>query len=151
MRPDSITVAGTWIRSLPDVPASKVNTTLPAVDQWVDTGFIQVYGVVGGTPHLDAPIHQPVVQVDAWAARLNSERPPWDKASALMDLVVGQCTGPERNSIMKDLVIGSNTVRVLWVYPISEPRKPPQGLDTGDPASFARLTVDLQFAWTILS
>jgi hypothetical protein len=147
---DSITVAGTWLRSLPGIPLNKVNTVLPPAEKWADSGFVQVYGVVGGTPHMDAPIRRPVVQVDAWAVRLDSERPPWEKASRLMDAIIAAAVGHTAQSVMNDLEVGDDSVRIFHVYPVSEVRKPPQGLDTGDPASYARLTVDLQFSWAIL-
>lgn len=144
---DATTVAGSWLRTISGIPANKINTVLPALDQWEDTGFVQINGTVGGTPHLDAPIRQPVVQVDTWACRRDSDKPPWDKASRLMELIMAACVGPVASSVMVPLHIGSDLVRLMSVYPVSEPHKPPQGLDTGDAASFARYTVDLQFIW----
>lgn len=147
---DNVTVAGTWLRTVPGIPDNKINTVLPAAELWQDTGFVQIGGVVGGTPHLDAAIRQPVIQVDTWAVRLGSTKPPWDKASTLMEYIMASCVGPVPSSVMVPLAIGAHHVRVMSVYPLAEPHKPPQGLDTGDAASFARYTVDLQFMWVQL-
>jgi hypothetical protein len=146
---DNTTVAGAWLRAIDGIPDNKINTVLPDVALWADTGFVQVVGTVGGTPWLDAPVRSPVIEIDTWGARANTEKPDWGKASVLMELIMTAATGP-RTSVDVRFPIGDRTVRILSCWAVSEPRKPITGIDTGDVASFARLAVDLQFMWTVL-
>lgn len=146
---DNTTVTGAWLRTIAGIPDNKVNTVVPDSTLWADTGFVQIVGTVGGTPWLDAPVRQPVVEVDTWGCHLNSEKPDWGKASALMELIVAAATDP-RTSVGVLLPFGPKNVRILSCWPVSEPRKPLAGIDTGDPASYARLMVDISIMWTIL-
>lgn len=143
---DSTTVAGAWLRTINGIPDNKINTVLPDVSLWVDTGFVQIVGVVGGTPWVDAPVQQPVVEVDTWGARANSEKPDWGKASGLMNLILDAATAPE-TSVGVLVTIGSRQARIITLKPISVPRKPTAGIDQGDPASFARLMIDIEMIW----
>jgi hypothetical protein len=147
--PDSTTVLGAWLRSIDGIPDNKVNTVLPAVSLWADTGFVQIVGAVGGSPWLDAPIRQPVMEVDTFGAHVNSEKPDWGKASALMNLIVEAATDPA-TSVDRVIPIGSRFVRLMSLWPISEVRKPLSGIDQGDPASFARLMIEIEMMWALL-
>lgn len=143
---DSTTVAGAWLRTIDGIPDNKINTVLPDVSLWVDTGFVQVVGVVGGFPWVDAPVQQAVVEVDTWGARANSEKPDWGKASGLMNLILDAATAPA-TSVGVLVTVGNRQARIVTMKPISIPRKPTAGIDQGDPASFARLMIDIEMIW----
>jgi len=149
LEPDNTTVIGAWLRSIDGIPDNKINTVLPAVSLWADTGFVQIVGTVGGSPWLDAPIRQPVVEIDTFGAHLNSEKPDWGKASALMNKIVVAGQDPT-TSVDQVFQIGDRHVRLISLWPISEVRKPLSGIDQADPASFARLMVDIEMMWAIL-
>ncbi len=144
---DSTVVMATWLRTIPGIPDDKINTVLPAAELWAATGFVQVVGAVGGTPWLDAPVREPVIEVDTWGCRVNSERPDWGKASALMELIMAAVTDP-RTSVDVRFPMAGRLVRILSCWPVSEPRKQLTGVDQGDPASYARWMVDIQMMWT---
>lgn len=146
---DSTLVAIAWLRTIPGIPDTKIGTVLPDSSLWADTGFVTVLGTVGGTPWVDAPVRAPVVEVDTWGCHLNSERPDWGKASALMELIVAAAQAP-RTSVDVRLTAGGGDARILSCWPVSEPRKQLTGVDQGDPASFARLMIDLSFLWTVI-
>lgn len=143
---DSVTVAGAWLRTISGIPDNKVNTVLPDRALWADTGFVQVVGVVGGTPWIDASVRDPVLEIDTWGCRLNSDKPDWGKASALMDKIVRAATLPA-TSVGVLLTIGDKRARVITCFPVSEVRRPITGIDAGDAASFARFMIDLQMTW----
>lgn len=149
LEPDNTTVIGAWLRSIDGIPDNKINTVLPAVSLWADTGFVQIVGTVGGSPWLDASIRQPVVEVDTFGAHLNSEKPDWGKASALMNMIMTAGQDPT-TSVDQVFEIGNHHVRLISLWPISEVRKPLSGIDQADPASFARLMVDIEMMWAIL-
>lgn len=143
---DETTVMGAWLRTLDGIPDNKINTVLPDVALWVDTGFVQIVGAVGGSPWLDAAVQEPVIEVDTWGARANSERPDWGKASALMTIIRDAAQDPIR-SVGVIVAVGTRQARIVSLWPISTPRKTLAGIDQGDPASFARLMIDIQMIW----
>jgi hypothetical protein len=144
---DDVTVFGGWLRTIAGIPTNKINTVLPDVALWADTGFVQVVGVVGGTEWIDANVHSPVLEVDTWGARLNTEKPDWGKASRLMNLIRDAAADPAKSvGVRLDFPDGQAAViKTLW--PVSSPRRPLSGIDQGDPASFARLMIDIQMIW----
>lgn len=147
---DETTVIGTWLRTIDGVPDNKINTVLPDVALWADTGFVQIVGVVGGSPWIDAPVREPVIQLDTWGARLNTEKPDWGKASRLMNLILAAATDPA-TSVGVDLAFpDGQRARIISLWPLSVPRKPLGGIDQGDPASFARLMIDVQMIWALV-
>lgn len=147
---DSVTVIGGWARTIIGVPPNKVNTVLPDVSLWANTGFVQIVGVVGGSPWIDAPVHQPVVELDTWGAHLNSEKPDWGKASRLMNLIWAAATDPTTSVGLVVPFPDGRRARIHSLWPISEPRKPLSGIDQGDPASFARLMIEIEMIWAEL-
>jgi hypothetical protein len=66
-----------------------VGTQLPpdvnadgTVAAWVSTGYVTV-AVVGGTPDDLLPVNRAVVQVDCWATKPGSNKPPWLMAGSI--------------------------------------------------------------------
>lgn len=141
-RPNSELVAIYWLRTCPDLDPTKVNTTLPRdVTVWADTGFVQVANAVGGEPDRYAPLRHPVVQVDCWAVRPDSGRPPWGHAGALSEAILDYTYS--RSSIrVVDMPSDYVSARVLCVSAISEPRR-----GIADVANYAHYTIDLELNW----
>jgi hypothetical protein len=147
---DATTVIGGWIRTITGIPQNKINTVLPDVSLWANTGFVQIVGVVGGSPWIDAPVRQPVVELDTWGAKVNAERPDWGKASALMHLIWAAATDPATSvGLLIPFPDGQRAV-ITSLWPISEPRKPLSGIDQGDTSSFARMMIDIEMIWVLL-
>lgn len=143
---DENTVIGAWLRTLDGIPDNKINTVLPDVALWADTGFVQIVGTVGGTPWLDAAVQEPVIELDTWGARLNTEKPDWGKASALMS-IIRDAAQDATKSVGVIVTVGTRQARIISLWPISSPRRPLLGVDQGDPASFARFMIDIQMIW----
>lgn len=144
-----------WIGSIPAIAANggtqMVETTLPAdvnpdgsVAAWVQTGFITV-SVVGGSPDIYNPVKKPVMQVDCWATRPGSNKPPWWQANVLMETI--RYATLQRTGLNRTLSLSVNGV----TYPsavvdsavfLTEPRR-----DYSDAADYARYLADVQFTW----
>ncbi len=151
-------VAVAWIASIDGFNASFVATQLPepadAKGQpasWVTTppyGFVTV-SVVGGSEDPLLPIHRPVMQVDCWALRPGSGKPPWNTANRLASHIIaasrnGQAT-PRR------LTISANGVdypaaTVQGAKALTSPRRILD--DAGD---FAHYSLDLWLQWITVS
>lgn len=148
-RPNSEIVAVQWVLSLPGFPANGCATTLPDVTTWQglgpDAGFVTLR-VVGGTPHPDAPIRNPVLQLDAWAANPNSQsQPAWGKAFDLLEIVKA-CTEVDSPHRAKTLAMphSYDDAEVRDTTVLTESRRFP----IPDPTGWARTTMDLQMVWT---
>lgn len=78
-------VAVAWLRGLPGVTAG-VSTSLPRkLESWAPTGFI-VVSVVGGVTR-DTNLRSPVLSLDFWAAKVDSDSPPWGQANQYAEYV----------------------------------------------------------------
>ena len=134
-----------WIKSLANlgyaIPASSVNTTLPADNStWEASGFIQVQ-MAGGAPDLYLPMNRPLLQVDCWAAKPNSEKPPWGKANNLAELIKA-ATYDKTTWGNLTLPATHENARVLGSIASTEPRRV-----LADEARFAVYTMDLELIW----
>lgn len=143
-------VAVAWVQSLPGMPANRVATELPDLEVWASTGFVTVDTIAGGNPDVDNPVlRRPVVQFSCWAARPeSSRRPPWGVAFALAELLV-RCTEPDSEHYAKVVTVREpfEQATLRDATAISEPRRFP----SPDPASHARVTLDVQLTWTRLT
>ena len=144
-QPSTEQVVVAWIKSIAGVPANKVATTLPAnTSAWEADGFVQVT-TVGGTPASHTPVRNPVVQVDCWACNVNTQSPPWGKASSLANLIL-EATYTDGVPQHVELPEAFYSARLLSAYPMTEPRR-----ITGDIAQFARVSFDLSVFWVVQS
>ena len=140
--PTTELVAAAWLATLPGFTSAMVASNLPkAHETWEATGFLTVT-LAGGVPTLDVPVRNPVVQVDAFATKRGSSRPPWDKAARLADVVVNACWDDGNHAIDLDVKTGYERARVLTVHTVREPQRL-----YGDEQSLAKYSVDLQFHW----
>lgn len=148
-------VAVAWLGSIPAIETiggtQVVATTLPPdagpdgkAAAWTKTGFITVT-VVGGSPDVYVPEKKPVLQVDCWATRPGSSRPPWDQANALMETIryaTLQRTGFNRVLALSARGMAYPSAVVDSAYFLTEPHR-----DYSDAADYARYLVDLQLIW----
>lgn len=146
--PTNELVAIAWLKGITDLPTDAIGTTLPAVDSWADTGFIEV-GVVGGSPDRDIPVRRPVLGIQCWAANANSGRPPWGKANQLAEIIAAACYGGVDDVVPSQRVVtmhvpGYQQARVTAAYFVTEPRRIPRA----DDARYAMYSGDLQMHWT---
>lgn len=144
-----------WIGSIPDIEAiggtQIVATTLPAdvgpngePAAWLQTGFITVT-VVGGSSPPDLPVKRPVMQVDCWATRPGSNRPPWWQSNVLMETIRYACL--QRTGFNRVLGLSAGGVQypsavVESAYFLTEPRR-----GYSDAADYACYSADVQFIW----
>lgn len=139
--PTSDLVAVAWLKTVAGLPVGGIATTLPSdAAAWADEGFVQAQTVTG-LADVDVPQwRRPLVQVDLWANSGTSNRPPWNKAARLAELVRAGTEGATGRVV--DLGPNYLPARVLSVYLESEPRR-----IEDDPAGYARLTLDLHIDW----
>lgn len=143
-------VAVAWVLSLPGIEPGQVAMTIPARDRWPSNRFITVDAIVGGSPDRSvAELRGPVVQYSCWALNPDSDtHPPWGRAFGLAERIV-RCTEADSAHHAKVLTIRAPfeqaTLRDASV--ISEPGRFP----IPDPASYARVRLDVQLIWTRLT
>lgn len=141
-RPNTELVAIHWLKTCAELPTDQINTTLPRdVNTWKDTGFVQVGGGVGGTPDLYTAFRYPVVQLDFWAVRPDSPRPPFHRAAALAEAVWAYCLSLSSYRVI-DLPSDYISARVFGAYLVSEPHRL-----APDVANYARYTAELTLPW----
>ena len=141
MYPTHKLVAVGWLQSLG--LAAEVGLDLPAdPTTWDDDGFVLVAGPVGGSPARHVPMRNPVVQIECWANRANSEFAPWNKAGSLAEELI-EWSYRDIPQQRVPLPSGYRPVFLHSVYPLTEPNELP-----GDEAGFARVVCDFAFHWT---
>ena len=151
LRPTSELVAVAWLSTIDGLTSAMVATTLPpdvAPDNtpaaWVSTGFITV-SVVGGSPNYQLPVKKPVMQIDTWATKPGSNKPPWGMANALAETV--RYATLDRYHISRPLTITANGVaypgaNVMSAWVMTEPRRL-----YSDAADYAHYSFDVMFEW----
>lgn len=143
--PTSGLVSMLWLRQrVPGVTAAQVAGVLPEDrTKWADAGFIQVTEIPGARADIDLPqARRPIVQVDFWACKVGSAKPPWNLAARLVELVRAAVEVQEYGKTL-DMPASYLGARVQAAYFIDEPSKV---LD--DPSGYARFTADLEVDWT---
>jgi len=145
--PDDELVAMSWVASIPGFSPQMVATQLPAdKSTWSATGFVTV-SVVGGTPHPDLPLSQPVIQCDCYAVKPNSNKPNWLMAAALASALRYACW--DRIGFPRLLDISSNgkaypSAAVRSAYMTIQPRRV-----YADPGDYARYSTDIALVWAM--
>ena len=121
-----------------------VVTTLPPVADWVSTGAVQVGGIVGGAAR-DTALHDMVVSFEGWAARPNSDKPPWGQANELLEILWNDAYATDAfyavelqpADVYSDVLIQSGK-------PLTPPRRIPD-----QDQSRAHYSMDLRLFWTV--
>lgn len=153
--PTNELVAVAWLGSIPALQplggTQMVATTLPAdvnadgtVAAWTQTGFITVT-VVGGSPDPYLPVKRPVLQVDCWATRPGSSKPPWGQANVLAETI--RYATLQRLGFNRPLTLTVSSVSypgavVISAYLATEFRR-----IYSDAADYARYQGDLALTW----
>jgi hypothetical protein len=153
--PNSELVTCAWISSISGFPLTASNgvmTQAPKQEQWpVIDGVSQIVTcrVVGGTPNpvMDVPVAMPVMEIKAWATKLNQNRPPWFIANELIELIRIACYQKSFGVFGRALTIQANNVPynqaiVLKTQVHAEPRRL-----YSDPRNYAVYTMDVGFVW----
>lgn len=148
--PSSEQVAMVWLSSIEGMNA-QVATQLPDdATKWASTGFITV-SVTGGTPDQYVPVRQPTMQIDGWAVKIGSSKPPWWMAADMLEQVRMACYDTRTGTLQRPLQITSRgisfpPVRVLSAWVLEEPRR--SYMDAG---AYARYVMGVQFHWITLT
>jgi hypothetical protein len=129
--PSSVFIAATdevvtkaWIAQLASFTADMVGEQLPRDRTlWAVSGFITVT-VVGGSTVPEFRLESPVIAVQGWAHEPGTDRPPWEKARNLVELVkAGTYQPPGPSGWLLQLPhCGENAV-VKTAYPLGKPRR----------------------------
>ena len=141
-KPVTDLVAQAWLSGLPGFSTGMVGAVLPqATDGWATTGFVQVQPVTGGIDP-SSGLRTPHVQVDCWAVKPGSAKPPWYKANQLAETVIAATIDGTGQQTPVDLGTHYDPARILTVVALGEPRRVP------DPdGSYARYSLDLAISW----
>jgi hypothetical protein len=143
--PTSELVAKFWLGSIPNLSPAMVSSQLPAdASTWAATGFITV-AVVGGTPDIDLPVKNPVLQLDFYAVQLGSQKAPWSVSNVLAETVRNATLKRVGQKRVLQIVVGNATYPpavVQSAYFMTEPRR-----KFGDPGNYASYTADMAMTW----
>lgn len=147
-------VATAWIATITGFRPSIVATQLPpsankdgTPADWVSNppyGFVTAV-VVGGDEDPLLPIYRPVLQVDCWATKGGSNKPPWFRANRLAKHI--SAATRNRTNVSRLLTISANGVQypsaiVQGARILTSPRRMPD-----DPGDAARYQFDLWLQW----
>lgn len=122
-----------------------VGTTLPKdTSAWADTGFVTV-GVVGGSKDMYVPSRATIFGLQFWAVKPSSTQPPWGMAANLAEQAVAACDDPTAAPVIVTLPGSFPRALVQSCYPLGEPIR-----QLGDPANYARYTLDYAVHWRAL-
>lgn len=147
LRPTTELVAVAWLQSLFSDPMVATTLPKPGADgsiSWQSTGFV-VPTVVGGSPDLYIPTRNPVIGVDTWAAKLNSQKVPWDLANNIAEEIWASFSVKENFNSELTITKGAVTypsVKVLEAWSHTEIRR-----ISNDPAGYAHYSFDMGFSW----
>lgn len=155
-RPNATMVAQRWIRGVDGLPCppSAVSRTMPNFANSENasaaaSGFIEIGGVVGGSPEPEVLKRQSVVEVSFWAPPhgTNSDKPSWNKAGDLAEAVLEATYDQNPLNVQRLLIMptGFRNARALTVQALTEPRE-----IVGDEASWGGYRVEYQFNWIMM-
>lgn len=129
------------------LPPDALKSGKPA--PWTATGFITV-SVVGGSPHTYLPVSNPVLQVDCYAVKPGSTRPPWWQADALASVIRYACW---------DRTAGARRPLPVVVNGVTYPSASVSSARLltafrrmySDAAGYAHYSADLQMSWSTVN
>ena len=132
-------VVAEWVKTLPGVIPTLVGPTLPREPSvWSDQAFWQVV-LVGGDPHRDLPLKEPVVEINVWTASPEGATAPYNRAESLcMDVRNRAFAARSRH-----ITIAGQDVFLLGILCTAEPRRYPEPR-----TNFARVALTVQAYWS---
>lgn len=144
LRPTSELAGIAWIQSIHGLTADVVAAQLPDEAQWLANGAI-VLKVIGGSPDPYLPVAAPVFQLDFWASKEASDKPPWGRANLLAEQVRDGCL--DRVNFSRPLALSANgkpcgTAVAEDATMLTVPRR-----GYGDRADWALYSADLRLTW----
>lgn len=136
--PTGTQVIEAWVKSLNLVSSTMVGPTLPPDHTtWASTGFFQV-SVVGGDANVDLGTKEPVYEISYWLTSADGHPAPFNTAENAAYNIYNAA----QNARSQHLTVGSTTVFLLGISPISMPMRVP------DPRTgFARVMVQVRGVW----
>lgn len=146
-----------FIASIPGIGPDIVATQVPpdanednTPAEWVarGQGFVQVIAI-GGNPDPLLPVHRTVLQVDTWAVKPGSNKPPWEIANVLAETIVFATW--DRIGLSRPLDITVKGVQyptavVQGARVLTDPRR-----TWGDTGAYAHYSMDLWLQWICLT
>jgi PKD repeat protein len=140
--PNNDLVARAWVGSITGLPANKVGLSLPTDETaWESTGFVQVI-VTGGSPNPDVAERAPVIEVNCYAVKVGSSKPPWNLASHLAETIVNETYRADAAARLVNPGTNYGFALVQSATVISEVRRV-----TSDTGSYAHIQFDLTLRW----
>lgn len=150
--PDAYLVAAAWFRQMLGLDSTQVGQILPprgtpAVPApWITAGGFLELTSVSALAHPDElEIYQDVFQVDAYAARPNSVKPPYGIASLLCERAYAATKARAGCSVFPTLPAAYVRAHVRTVNGITRPRRFPDADATG----LARFQCEVMIDWTL--
>lgn len=142
-RPVTDLVVQAWLASLPGLDSGMVGATLPQdTTGWAETGFVQATTAAGGGPDPYTGLRRAWTQLDCWACRPGSGKPPWYRANQLAETILAACLTGAGQQDTVDLGPHYDPARILTARALTEPRRVP-----GDSGGYARYTFDTEIVW----
>jgi hypothetical protein len=151
--PDSYLVAAAWFRQLLGLDSSRVGQILPprkladgSTAPWVtDGGFLELTSVSALASADELELYQDVFQVDAYAAKADSVKPPYGVASLLCERAYAATKARAGCSLFPTLPAAYVRAHVRTVNGITRPRRFPDADATG----LARFQCEVMIDWTL--
>lgn len=149
---NSNVVIESWLKGVPGVPSDMVGGTVPSIEKWVGTGFVQ-HAVVAGGRHNHLPQYQPIVRFNTYATSASgssddiSYKPRWNLANDLAEAIIAGIFNEE--TLHRELTLpkayASQKCRIIGAYDVGEP------IRLGDDAGgMARFTFTARFIWAVM-
>lgn len=122
-----------------------VATSLPDVAAWAETGAVQIDGIVG-TTYRENNLRDMVASYSGWAARLDSDKPPYGQANELMEVIRESAFWDWPSAVELSLEPAGvySDVVIHAVHPVTEPRRIPD-----QDQSRAHYTMDFRVVWAV--
>lgn len=150
--PDSYLVLAAWFRQLLGLSSTQVGQILPprgtqaAPAPWITGGgFLQLTSVSALAHPDELEIYQDVFQVDAYAAKPSSVKPPYGIASLLCERAYAATKQRAGCSLFPALPAAYVRAHVRTVNGITRPRRFPDADATG----LARFQCEVMINWTL--
>jgi hypothetical protein len=151
--PDAYLVASAWFRQLLGLDGTQVGQILPPRKQpdgtaspWMTNGGFLELTSVSALAHPDElEIYQDVFQVDAYAARPDSVKPPYGVASQLCQRAYDATKQRSGCSVSPTLPSAYKRAHVRTVNGVTRPRRFPDADATG----LARFQCEIMIDWTL--